>query len=127
MREEVLKEVLKLLSLGIIYSIQDSEWVCPVHMVSKKSGIQMVKNDKNELVSTRLVTRWKMCINYTKHNEAIRKDQFPLPFIDQILERLTGKQYFCFLDGYSGYFQIYVDPEDQEKTTFTCPFGHMHI
>ena len=122
MREEVLKEVLKLLSLGIIYSIPDSEWVSPVHMVPKKSGIQVIKNDKNELVPTRLVTGWRMCIDYRKLNEATRKDHFPLPFIDQMLERLAGKQYFCVLDGYSGYFQIYVDPEDQEKTTFSCPF-----
>ena len=123
MREEVLKEVLKLLSLGIIYSIPDSEWVSPVHMVPKKSGIQVVKNEKNELVPTRLVTGWRMCIDYRKLNEATKKDHFPLPFIDQMLERLAGKQYFCFLDGYSGYFQIYVNPEDQGKTTFTCPFG----
>ncbi|KAL1568769.1 hypothetical protein AAHA92_00341 [Salvia divinorum] len=123
MREKVLKEVLKLVSLGIIYSILDSKWVCPVHMVPKKSGIQVVTNAKNELVPTRLVTGWRMCIDYRKLNAATKKDHFPLPFIDQMLERLAGKQYFSFLDGYSGYFQIYVDPEDQEKTTFTCPFG----
>ncbi|KAL1533430.1 hypothetical protein AAHA92_33314 [Salvia divinorum] len=92
-------------------------------MVPKKSGIQAVRNEKNELVPTRLVTGWRMCIDYRKLNAATRKDHFPLPFIDQMLERLAGKQYFCFLDGYSGYFQIYVDPEDQDKTTFTCPFG----
>ncbi|KAL1534867.1 hypothetical protein AAHA92_30989 [Salvia divinorum] len=92
-------------------------------MVPKKSRIQVVKNAKNELVPTRLVTGWRMCIDYTKLNAATKKDHFPLPFIDQMLERLAGKQYFSFLDGYSGYFQIYVDPEDQEKTTFTCPFG----
>ncbi|XP_047979220.1 uncharacterized protein LOC125221139 [Salvia hispanica] len=84
---------------------------------------EVVKNDKNELVPTRLVTGWRMCIDYRKLNEATKKDHFPLPFIDQMLERLAGKQYFCFLDGYSGYFQIYVNPEDQGKTTFTCPFG----
>ena len=123
MREEVLKEILKLLALGIIYSIPDSEWVSPVHMVPKKSGIQVVKNDRNELVPTRLVTGWRMCIDYRKLNAATRKDHFSLPFIDQMLERLAGKQYFYFLDGYSGYFQIYVYPEDQKKTTFTCPFG----
>ncbi|KAL1543794.1 hypothetical protein AAHA92_20724 [Salvia divinorum] len=123
MREEVLKEVLKLVSLGIIYSVPDSKWVSPVHMVPKKSGIQVVTNAKNELVSTRLVTGWRMCIDYRKLNAATKKDHFPLPFVDQMLERLAGKQYFNFLDGYSGYFEIYVDPEHQEKTTFTCPFG----
>ena len=92
-------------------------------MVPKKSGIQVVKNDKNELVPTRLVTGWRMCIDYRKLNVATRKDHFPLLFIDQMLERLAGKQYFCFLDRYSGYFQIYVDPDDPEKTTFTCSFS----
>ncbi|KAL1563837.1 hypothetical protein AAHA92_06260 [Salvia divinorum] len=87
MREEVMKEVLKLLSLGIIYSIPDSEWVSPVHMVPKKSGIQVVTNDRNELVPTSLVTGWRMCIDYLKLNAAIRKDHCPLPFIDQMLER----------------------------------------
>ena len=52
-----------------------------------------------------------------------RKDHFPLPFIDQMLDRLAGNEYFCFLNGYSGYNQITIAPEDQEKTTFTCPYG----
>ncbi|XP_047951965.1 uncharacterized protein LOC125197280 [Salvia hispanica] len=99
MREEILKEILKLLSLGIIYSVPDSEWVSPIHMVPKKSGIQVVKNERNELVPTRLVTGWRMCIDYRKLNTATRKDHFPLPFIDQMLERLAGRKYFCFLDG----------------------------
>ncbi|RVW35269.1 Retrovirus-related Pol polyprotein from transposon 17.6 [Vitis vinifera] len=54
---------------------------------------------------------------------ALGKDHFPLPFIDQVLERVSGHPFYCFLDGYSGYFQIEIDVEDQEKTTFTCPFG----
>nr|GEZ36762.1 reverse transcriptase domain-containing protein [Tanacetum cinerariifolium] len=58
-----------------------------------------------------------------KLNEATRKDHFPLPFRDQMLERLAGNEYYCFLDGFSGYFQIPIDPKDQEKTTFTCPYG----
>ncbi|KAL1531312.1 hypothetical protein AAHA92_34003 [Salvia divinorum] len=85
MREEVMKEVLKLLSLGINYLFPDSEWVSPVHMVPKKSGIQVVTNDRNELVPTRLVTGWRICIDYRKLNAATRKDHFPLPFIDQML------------------------------------------
>ena len=52
-----------------------------------------------------------------------RKDHFPLPFMDQLLERIYGQPFYCFLDGYSGYFQIEIAAEDQEKTTFTCPFG----
>nr|GEV47705.1 reverse transcriptase domain-containing protein [Tanacetum cinerariifolium] len=62
-------------------------------------------------------------IKKKKINEATRKDHFPLPFMDQMLERLAGNKYYCFLDGFSGYFQIPVDPKDQEKTTFTCPYG----
>ncbi|XP_042019096.1 uncharacterized protein LOC121766935 [Salvia splendens] len=123
MREEVLKEIFKLVSIGIIYSIPDSKWVSPVHMVPKKGGIQVVKNERNELIPTRPVTGWRMCIDYMKLNQATKKDHFPLPFIDQMLEKLAGKLYFSFLDGYSGYFQIAVNPGDQEKTTFTCPFG----
>nr|GFA27704.1 reverse transcriptase domain-containing protein [Tanacetum cinerariifolium] len=58
-----------------------------------------------------------------KLNEATRKDHFPLPFMDQMLERLAGNEYYCFLDGFSGYIQILIDPKEQEKTTFTCPYG----
>nr|GFA79949.1 reverse transcriptase domain-containing protein [Tanacetum cinerariifolium] len=81
------------------------------------------KNDENELVPTRLITGWRVCIDYRKLNEATRKDHFPLPFMDQMLERLAGNEYYCFLDGFSGYFQILIDPKDQEKTMFTCPYG----
>ena len=80
-------------------------------------------NEKNELIPTRTVTGWKVCMDYRKLNKATRKDHFPLLFIDQMLDRLTEKQYYCFLDGYSGYNQIAIPPEDQEKTTFTCPYG----
>ncbi|GJT19366.1 reverse transcriptase domain-containing protein [Tanacetum coccineum] len=83
----------------------------------------VVTNDENELVPTRLVTGWRVCIDYRKLNEATRKDHFPLPFMDQMLERLAGNEFYCFLDGFSGYFQIPIDPKDQEKTTFTCPYG----
>ena len=82
-----------------------------------------MKNDNNELIPTRTVTGWRMCIDYRKLNDATRKDHFPLPFMDQMLERIAGHAYYCFLDGYSGYNQIHIAPEDQEKTTFTCPYG----
>jgi hypothetical protein len=82
-----------------------------------------VRNKKGELVPTRVQSGWRVCIDYRKLNTASRKDHFPLPFIDQMVERLAGHEYYCFLDGYSGYNQVPVDPEDQEKTTFTCPFG----
>ena len=123
MKEEVRKEVLKLLEAGLIYPISDSGWVSPVQVVPKKGGMAVVKNEKNDLIPTRTVTGWRMCIDYRKLNEATRKDHFPLPFMDQMLERLAGQAYYCFLDGYSGYNQIAVDPKDQEKTAFTCPYG----
>nr|GFB37587.1 reverse transcriptase domain-containing protein [Tanacetum cinerariifolium]GFB37627.1 reverse transcriptase domain-containing protein [Tanacetum cinerariifolium] len=91
--------------------------------VPKKGGFTVVKNEENELIPTRLVTGWRVCIDYRKLNEATRKDHFPLSFMDQMLKRLAGNEYYCFLDGFSGYFQIPIDPRDQEKTTFTCPYG----
>nr|GEX12895.1 reverse transcriptase domain-containing protein [Tanacetum cinerariifolium] len=93
------QEVIKLLEAGLIYPISDSPWVSPVHCVSNKGGFTVVKNKDNELIPTRLVTGWRM------------------------LERLARNQYYCFLNGFSGYFQIPIDPKDQEKTTFTCPYG----
>jgi hypothetical protein len=82
-----------------------------------------VKNKNDELIPTRISSGWRMCVDYKKLNLAICKDHFPLPFMDQMLERLAGKSFYCFLDGYSGYYQIVINPEDQEKTTFTCLFG----
>nr|GEY66822.1 DNA-directed DNA polymerase [Tanacetum cinerariifolium] len=117
------KEVEKLLDAGLIYPIFDSPWVSPIHCVPKKGGFTVVDNEKNELILTRLVTGWQVCIDYKKLNEATRKDHFPFPFMDQMLERLAGNEYYYFLFGFSGYFQIPIDPRDQEKTTFTCPYG----
>nr|GEZ96450.1 reverse transcriptase domain-containing protein [Tanacetum cinerariifolium] len=97
-----IKEVLKLLDAGLIYTISDSPWVSPIHCVPKKGGFTVVENEENELISTRLVTSWRVCIDYRMLNEATRKDHFPLPFMDQMLERLAGNQYYCFLDGFSG-------------------------
>ncbi|GKC57311.1 reverse transcriptase domain-containing protein [Tanacetum coccineum] len=95
------KEVEKLFDAGLIYPISDSPWVSLVHYVRKKGGMTVVTNDENELVPTRLVTGWRVCIDYRKLNEATRKDHFPLPFMDQMLERLAGNEYYCFLDGFS--------------------------
>ncbi|GKB46061.1 reverse transcriptase domain-containing protein [Tanacetum coccineum] len=121
--EVIKKEVIKLLDAGLIYPISDSPWVSPVHCVPKKGGITVIENDDNELIPTRLVMGWRVCIDYQKLNDATRKDHFPLPFMDQMLERLAGNEYYYFLDGFSGYFQIPIDPQDQEKTTFTYPYG----
>ncbi|CAN6557166.1 unnamed protein product [Malus baccata var. baccata] len=123
MMDVVKKEIIKLLDCGVIYPISDSHWVSPVQVVPKKSGVTVVKNENNELVPTRIQTGWRVCIDYRKLNATTRKDHFPLPFIDQMLERLTSHSFYCFLDGYSGYNQIVIAPDDQEKTTFTCSFG----
>ena len=123
MMEVVKKEVLKLLQAGMIYPISDSSWVSPTQVVPKKGGLTVVANQSGEMVPTRVQTGWRVCIDYRKLNAVTRKDHFPLSFIDQMLERLAGRPFYCFLDGYSGYFQIAIAPEDQEKTTFTCPFG----
>ncbi|GKE29437.1 reverse transcriptase domain-containing protein, partial [Tanacetum coccineum] len=121
---EVIKaEVIKLLDAGLIYPISDSPWVSPIHVVPKKGGMTVITNENNDLIPTRLVMGWRVCIDYQKLNDATRKDHFPLPFMDQMLERLAGNEFYCFLDGFSGYFQIPIDPQDQEKTTFTCPYG----
>ena len=122
MMDVVKKEILKILEVGVIYPISDSNWFSPVQVVPKKTGITIVKNYNDELVPTRIQNGWRVCIDYRKLNAVTCKDHFPLPFIDQILERLASHSYYCFLDGYSSYFQIAVAPEDQEKMTFTCPF-----
>ena len=83
----------------------------------------VTKSEDGELISKRVVDGWRVCIDYRKLNSATRKNHFPLPFINQMLERIAGHEYYCFLDGYSGYNQIFISPEDQEKTTFTCPYG----
>ncbi|GJZ74722.1 reverse transcriptase domain-containing protein [Tanacetum coccineum] len=119
----VKKEIVKLLVTGIIYPITDSPSVSPIHCIPKKGGIIVVTNKNDELVPKRTITGWRVCIDYRKLNEATAKDHFPLLFMDQMLERLAENKYFCFLDGFYGYFQIPIDPMDQEKTTITCPFG----
>ncbi|KAJ9553842.1 hypothetical protein OSB04_017887 [Centaurea solstitialis] len=123
MKEVVKKEILKWLDAGIIYPIASSTCVSPVQCVPKKGGVTVVPNEKNELIPTRVVSGWRICMDYIRLNKATQKDHFPLPFVDQMLDRLAGKEFYCFLDGYSGYNQIAIAPDDQEKTTFTCPYG----
>ncbi|RDX93698.1 Retrovirus-related Pol polyprotein, partial [Mucuna pruriens] len=104
----VKKEVTKVLAAGIIYPISDSQWVSPMQVVPKKSGMT-----QDELVLTRIQNSWRVYIDYRRLNQATRKDHFPLSFINQILEKLSGKSHYCFLDGFSGYMQIHIAPEDQ--------------
>ena len=112
MKEVVRKEVLKWLDTGVIYPIFDSAWVSPVQVVPKKGGTTAIRTKNNILLPSRTVTGWRICIDYQKLNKATRKDHFSLSFMDQMLDRLAGHEYYCFLDGYSGYNQIAIAPED---------------
>jgi hypothetical protein len=105
LRDIVKEELQKLLTTNFIYPIFDSQWVSPLVIVPKKNG------------------KWRICVDYRELNKETHKDHFPLPFIDQVLDTLAGKKYFSFLDGFSGYNQIQIMPEDQDKTMFTCPWG----
>ena len=99
MREIVEKEDLKLLHTRIIYPMPHSEWVRPVQVLPKKGGMTVVKNEKNELIPQRTITGWRMCIDYRKLNKTTKKDHFPLPFIDEMLERLANHSFLYFLMG----------------------------
>ncbi|XP_042067440.1 uncharacterized protein LOC121810774 [Salvia splendens] len=123
MQNVVKNEVLKWLKAGIIYAISDSDCVSPTQVVAKRGGMTVIQGGNDEMIATRLVTGWRVCIDYRILNAATRKDHFPLPFIDQMLDRLGGYEYYCFLDGYSGYNQILIAPEDQYKSAFICPYG----
>ena len=104
----------------LIYAISYSPWVSLVHVVPKKGGFTVIKYEKIELISTRIVIGLRVCIDYRKLNTATRNDHYSLPFINQMLDRLVGQPHYCFLEGYN---QITIAPKDREKTTFTCPYG----
>jgi hypothetical protein len=91
-KEIVKEELQKLLNAGFIYPILDSEWFSPLVIVPKKNG------------------KWSVCVNYRALNKAMHKDHFPLPFINQVLDNLSGKTFFSFLDGFSGYNEITIVP-----------------
>jgi hypothetical protein len=122
MREVVKKEMLKLLQARVIYPVSDSEFVSPVQVVPKKGGMIVLRNEINELIPQRTVIGWGMCMDYQKLNKATRKDHLPLPFIDEMLERLVNHSFY-YLDDYSGCHQIPIHPNDQSTTTFTCPYS----
>nr|GEY43342.1 reverse transcriptase domain-containing protein [Tanacetum cinerariifolium] len=118
------KEIEKLLDAGLIYPISDSPWVSLVHCVPKKGGFTVIKNEENELIPTHLVTGWRVCIDYRKLNEATRKDHFPLPFMDKMLERLARNKYYCFLDGFSGcMLAIFHDMVEKTMEVFMDDFS----
>lgn len=82
----------------------------------------MVKNDKEDSSVTLIIMGWRISIDYRNLNKATRKDHFPLPFVNHMLERLAKHLHFCYLNSYSGSFQIPIHSSDQEKTTFMCPY-----
>ncbi|KAL0416226.1 UNVERIFIED_CONTAM: hypothetical protein Slati_3454500 [Sesamum latifolium] len=127
MQEVEKKEILKWLAVGIIYPISDSMWISPVQYVPKKGGMIVITNEHNELIPTRTVTGWRVCIDYRALNDATRKDHFSLPFIDQMVEKLVGHEYYCFLDGYSGYHQVAIAPEDQRKPHLHALMTLLHL
>ena len=99
LKDIVKEELQKLLDVGFIYPISDSQWVFPLVIITKNNG------------------KFRICVDYRELNKATQKDHFPLPFIDQVVDTLAGKKLFSFLDGFSGYNQIQIAPEDQDKTT----------
>ncbi|KAK1667343.1 hypothetical protein QYE76_055502 [Lolium multiflorum] len=117
------KKIYPVIISSKLSEIEEERWVSPVHCVPKKGGMIVVPNDNDELIPQRVVVGYRMCIDFRKVNKVTKKDHYPLPFIDQMLERLSKNTHFCFLDGYSGFSQIAVKTKDQEKTTFTCPYG----
>jgi hypothetical protein len=104
LKDIVEEEIQRLLNVGFIYPISDSKWVSLLVVVPNK-----------------VTRKWRICVGFWELNKATLKDYFPLPFIDQVLDTLSGKKYCSFLDGYNGYNQILIAPKDQDKTTFTCP------
>lgn len=100
LRDVVKKEVQKLLEAGMIYPISDTNWVSPIHVVPKKGGAIAVSNEKGKSIAKRTQTGWRMCIDYRKLNKVTCKDHFPLPFIDQMLERLDKHSHYYYLDRY---------------------------
>ena len=104
LKDIVKEELQKLLDAGFIYPMSDSEWVSPLVLVLKKNG------------------KWRICVDYRELNKATKKDHFPLPFIDQVLDGLARKKLFSLLDGFNGCNQIQISPEDQDKTNFTYPW-----
>ncbi|RVW66239.1 Retrovirus-related Pol polyprotein from transposon 17.6 [Vitis vinifera] len=132
--EDPPKLVLKPLPVDLKYAYLEEDEKCPVVVSSNLTSDQedsllgVLRKCKKaigwQISDLKGLALWMgVCIDYRRLNSVTRKDHFPLPFMDQVLERVSGHPFYYFLDGYSGYFQIEIDLEDQEKTTFTCPFG----
>lgn len=124
MKEVVLKEIIKLRMARIIYLVLVSKRVSPIHVVSEKTDMKIVENDKCEIVPTRIENKSKMYIDYWKLNEVTKKDNFSIHFLDQMVEYGSPKNHFStFWKFFLGFYQIPIAQEDQEKTIFTCTYG----
>nr|GEV72371.1 reverse transcriptase domain-containing protein [Tanacetum cinerariifolium] len=124
--KEALLKVLKSHKRAIAWKITDIMGIDPrfcTHRILMEEDYKLAVQSQRQVNPKihELVIGWGVCIDYMKLNDATRKDHFPLPFMDQMLERIAENEFYCFLDGFSGYFQIPINPPDQEKTTFTCP------
>ena len=104
-REALHEEVTKLLEAGFIYPVIESEWVSPVVITPKKNG------------------KLKVCVDYKPLNSATKRDHYPLPFQDEILNQVAGHEHYSIMDGFSRHFQIPIAEEDQLKTPFITPWG----
>ena len=118
---------MKLWNAGIIFPISDSPWVSPVQVVPKKGGMTVITNEKNELIPTRIVTGWRMCIDYRRLNDATRKDHFPLPFIDQMLERLAGHAYTAFWTDILGIIKSWWTQRTKRRLFLHAHLESLHI
>jgi len=101
----VKEELDKLLEAGFIRPVETIEWVSPVVLALKKNG------------------KLRVCVNYKTLNKVTKKDGYPLPFCEKILEEVARHKMYTFGDGYKGYHQVKIILEDQLKTTFTTPWG----
>ena len=99
------EEVSKLLQAGAIREVEYPEWLANVVLVKKVNG------------------KWRLCIDFTDINKACPEDSFPLPRIDLIVDATAGHELLNFMDAFSGYNQISMDPGDQEKTSFVTVQG----
>nr|CAH67397.1 H0115B09.9 [Oryza sativa] len=98
-------ELEKLLKAKVIREVMHPEWLANPVLVKKANG------------------KWRMCIDFTDLNKACPKDDFPLPRIDQLVDATASCELMSFLDAYSGYHQVFMMKEDEEKTSFITPFG----
>ena len=105
-RQKVINEVVgKLLQAGAIREVEYPEWLANVVLIKKANG------------------KWRLCIDFTDINRACPKDSFPLPRIDLIVDATAGHELLSFMDAFSDYNQISIDPDDQEKTSFVMGQG----